>query len=90
MNTALEKVKELLQNEKAAEAQQLFNGIPVVDSIDYLLIKGVLEQKFQHWGKAYNSFTNVLEKDPLNVDAKTRLEMIKGILNFFNPDQLNP
>ena len=90
MSLELEKVSELLRAEKAAEAQELFDVIPVADSIDYLLIKGELEQKFQEWGKAYNSFGKVLEIDPLNTEAKTRLEMIKGIMNFFNPDQFNP
>jgi hypothetical protein len=90
MNTALEKVMELLRAEKAAEAQKLFDEIQVADNVDYLLVEGELEQKFQHWGKAYNSFGKVLEIDPLNTEAKTRLEMIKGILNFFSPDQFNP
>ncbi len=90
MNTGLEKVSELLRAEKAAEAKKLFDEIRAVDTVDYLLVKGELEQKFQEWGKAYNSFGKVLEIDPLNSEAKTRLEMIQGIMNFFNPDQFNP
>lgn len=90
MNTALEKVRELLRLEKATEARSLFDEIQEMNSVDYLLVKGELEQKFQEWGKAYNSFGKVLEIDPLNTEAKIRLEMIKGILNFFSPDQFNP
>ncbi|MGE0019971.1 MAG: hypothetical protein AB7S72_09910 [Draconibacterium sp.] len=90
MSITLEKVKELLRLEKAAEARGLFDEIPASESVEYLLIKGELEQKFQEWGKAQNSFGKVLEIDPLNTEAKTRLEMIKGIMNFFNPDQFNP
>lgn len=90
LNTTLDKVSELLRKEKAAEAQQLFAGISEVNSVEYLLVKGELDQKFQQWGRACNSFTRVLEIDPSNEQAKTRLEMIKSILSFFNPDQFNP
>jgi tetratricopeptide (TPR) repeat protein len=90
LNTGLEKVKELLRAERAAEAQKLFDEILVAENVDYLLVKGELEQKFQHWGKAYNSFGKVLEIDPLNTEAKIRMEMVEGILNFFSPDQFNP
>lgn len=86
----LKKVSALLKAEKADEARLMFENIIPVDSVEYLLVKGELEQKFQHWGKAYNSFAKVLEKEPLNAEAKTRSEMIKGILGFFNPDQFNP
>lgn len=90
MSIALEKVRELLRLEKATEARSLFDKISEPENVEYLLIKGELEQKFQEWGKAQNSFGKVLEIDPLNTEAKTRLEMIKGIMNFFNPDQFNP
>lgn len=90
MSITLEKVKELLRLEKATEARNLFDKISEPENVEYLLIKGELEQKFQEWGKAQNSFGKVLEIDPLNTEAKTRLEMIKGIMNFFNPDQFNP
>jgi hypothetical protein len=79
-----------MRAEKAAEAQRLFAEIAEESSVEYLLVKGQLEQKFQHWGKACNSFAKVLEIDPFNKEAKARLEMIKGILNFFSPDQFNP
>lgn len=90
MSIALEKVRELLRLEKATEARSLFDKIAEPENVEHLLIKGELEQKFQEWGKAQNSFGKVLEIDPLNTEAKTRLEMIKGIMNFFNPDQFNP
>lgn len=90
MSIALEKVRELLRLEKATEARSLFDKISEPENVEYLLIKGELEQKFQEWGKAQNSFGKVLEIDPLNTEAKTRLEIIKGIMNFFNPDQFNP
>lgn len=90
MDINLKNVSELLRAEKAADARKLFDEIPFGNNIEYLLVKGELEQKFQEWGKAYNSFGKVLEIDPLNTEAKTRLEMINGILNYFSPDQFNP
>lgn len=90
IHTQLEIVCELLRAEKAEEALRLFSEIMEVNSVEYLLVRGELEQKFQQWGRAQNSFTRVLEIDPLNQQAQTRIEMIKSILSFFNPDQFNP
>jgi len=90
IHTQLEIVSELLWAEKAEEAQRLFSEITEVNSVEYLFVRGELEQKFQQWGRAQNSFARVLEIDPSNQQAKTRIEMIKSILSFFNPDQFNP
>ncbi len=86
----LEKVKELIQAEKANDARELFNQIKETESIEYFLIKGKLEQKFQNWGDAQNAFLRVLEIEPQNKEAQSRLQIIKGILNFWNPEMFNP
>lgn len=89
-NESLNLVLELIQAEKANEAQQAFNEIAPAETVEYYLVKGKLEQKFQNWGKAINSFTKVIEIEPDNIEAQNHLYMIKSILNFWNPEMFNP
>ncbi|MFV0590996.1 MAG: hypothetical protein ACK5M7_06395 [Draconibacterium sp.] len=86
----LERIRTLLKNEKALEANKAFVQIPAFDSMDYFLVKGSIEQKFQHWSKAINAYNRVLEMDPDNKEAKNNLYLIQNILNFWNSDQYNP
>ena len=86
----LEQVKVLLKNEKAIDARELLEEIPETGTVDYWLVKGAVEQRFQHWGKAFNAYSNVLNIEPENNEAKQHLQMINGILSFWNPDQFNP
>ena len=86
----LKKVLELLQAEKAGEAKVLFGRIAQAENAEYYLLKGKIEQKFQNWGEALNAFSKVLEFEPDNGEAKNRLQIIKGILNFWNPEMFNP
>ena len=90
INEQLEQVKNLLKNEKAVDARNLFDQIPETRTVEYWFLKGYIEQKFQQWGKAYNAFSKVLEIDPGNIEAKSQIHFINGILSFWNPDQFNP
>jgi tetratricopeptide (TPR) repeat protein len=86
----LKKITELLQAEKADEAQALFQEISPEETVDYWLTKGKLEQKFQHWGNAINAFSKVLEIEPENSEAQSQLHLVQNILNFWNPEMFNP
>jgi tetratricopeptide (TPR) repeat protein len=86
----LSRVLELLKAEKASEAQNFFNEIEPVKTIEYFMVQGILEQKFQNWGKAINAFSKVIEIDPDNAIAKNNLHLIQSILNFWNPEMFNP
>jgi hypothetical protein len=86
----LNHVLNLIQNEKALEAQNVFNEIVPQETIEYLMVKGKLELKFQKWGSAINAFTKVTELDPENTEAKNHLHLIQNILNFWNPEMFNP
>lgn len=87
---SLNQVLELLRVEKANEAKKIFNEIEPLENVEYLMVEGLLEQKFQNWGKAMNAFLKVLEIDPDNALAKNNLNMIQSILNFWNPEMFNP
>lgn len=86
----LKQTLELIQAEKANEALKIFNEIIPLETIEYYMVKGKLEQKFQNWGSAINAFSKVVELDPTNVEAQNHLGIIKGILNFWNPEMFNP
>ncbi len=85
-----EDIKKLLGNDQAFEARKAIDSLPQENSVEYHLLRGRIEQKFQHWGPAINAFSRVLELDPENEDAKNNLALIRDILNFWNPDMLNP
>ena len=89
-NYKLNRVLELIRAEKPTEAQIIFDTIDPVDSIEYCMVKGKLEQKLQNWGKAINAFSKVIELDPENAEAQNRLHIIRNILNFWNPEMFNP
>jgi tetratricopeptide (TPR) repeat protein len=89
-NEKLNLVRELIRTEKANEAKSVFYGIAADDTVEYFLIKGKLEQKFQNWGKAINAYSKVIELDPDNIEALNNLQLIQNILNFWNPEMFNP
>ena len=86
----LNQVLELIRVEKSNEARNIYNEIVPEETIEYLMVSGNLEQKFQNWGKAMNAYSKILQIDPENVDAKNRIKMIQSILNFWNPEMFNP
>ena len=89
-NFELEEVQNLLQQGKNAEAKRMFESIPESGDVEYWMLKGTIEQRFQQWGKAYNAFVKVQQIDPEHVEAKTQIAMIDSILSFWNKDQFNP
>lgn len=86
----LNRVEELISEEKALEARSIFKDIKPEETVKYYFVKGVLEQKFQNWGQAINAFSKVVEMEPGNVEAQNNLHVIQNILNFWNPEMFNP
>ncbi len=60
-NEKLLLVKELLSVENAEKAKDLFQKIEPENTVMYFMIKGLIEQKFQQWGAAINTFQKVLK-----------------------------
>ena len=87
---SLKRVLEFIRSENANEAQLVFNEIEPVETVDYFMVKGKLEQKFQNWGKAINAYSKVIELEPENTEAQNHLQLIQNILNFWNPEMFNP
>ncbi len=86
----LKQIKALLNREQATHAKELFDQIKAQENVEYFLLKGAIEQKFQHHGEAINAYNKVLELDPNNAEAQNNLHLIQNILNFWNPDMFNP
>lgn len=86
----LNQVLKLIQDEKSNEARNIFNEIAPEESVEYLMVLGNLEQKFQNWSKAINAYSMILEIDPENIEAANHIKMIQSILNFWNPEMFNP
>lgn len=89
-NEKLARVLELIRTEKANEAQKVFSEIVPAETVEYFMVKGKLEQKFQNWGKAINAYSKVIEIEPENTEAQNHLHLIQNILNFWNPEMFNP
>ena len=86
----LNKIKAYIKLERAQEAKEKFLELEPEETVDYFMVKGQLEQKFQNWGEAMNAYNKVLEFDADNEEAKNNLHLIQNILNFWNPDMFNP
>ncbi len=86
----LKNIELLLKNDRAIEAKKAFLQLDNENSVEYFLVRGKIEQKFQNWGDAINAFNQVLEIDPENSEAQNNLQLIRNILNFWNPDMFNP
>jgi hypothetical protein len=89
-NENLTRVLQLIRAEKAIEAQKVFNEVDPLETVEYFMVKGILEQKFQNWGKAINAFSKAIELEPGNIEAQNHLHLIQNILNFWNPEMFNP
>jgi len=83
-------INELLKMDKAAEAKELFSEVEASETVQYWMVKGNLEQKFQNWGGAINAYIHVLNLDANNTDAENNLHIIHDIINFWNPEMFNP
>ena len=86
----LKNIELLLKKDRAIEAKKAFLQLDNENSLEYFLVRGKIEQKFQNWGDAINAFNQALEIDPENSEAQNNLQLIRNILNFWNPDMFNP
>lgn len=88
----MDKIEEFFKANKLEEALLLCQDKLELDSKDLnvLLYCARIYQKQGDTRRAMNSYLRVLEIDPSNSLAKTSLEMLKGIMNYFCKDMINP
>lgn len=82
----------MVEQNELSKAFKVLNEMISKDSSDLqsILLRGHINYKIQHWGDAMNDYASVLELDPDNQEAKSRLEMAGNILGYFTPDLFNP
>ncbi len=88
----IEAIKQLVLQNKSIEALEVLNSKLKESPADLnlLQLRGHLYYKMQKWGDAMNDFVTILEVDPENVEAQSKLEMARNILGYFTPDMFNP
>jgi len=91
-NLKIEELTKLFKAGNLEESEkQTLEALRVnTNSVELYFLLGEIYSKKQQWGKAVNQFRKVLDLDPENKEAETRIKMISSIFNFFNPDQFNP
>lgn len=88
----IEAIRQLVLRNKSIEALEVLNSKLKESPADLnlLQLRGQLYYKMQKWGDAMNDFAAILEVDPENVEAQSKLEMARNILGYFTPDMFNP
>lgn len=88
----IEEIKELVLQNNLDAAIELLNRLILVNpnDVNALQLRGHIFYKMQKWGNAMNDFTSVLEIEPENADAKSKMELARNILGYFTPDMFNP
>lgn len=84
--------KKMFEQNEFHRAIEILNEIISVNSFEIhsLLLRARIHYKMQSWGDAMNDFGSVLEIEPENQEAKSGIEMAKGILGYFTPEMFNP
>ena len=90
MDKKFQSVLDLIRQEKTGQALEEFQKIESEETVEYWMLKGKLEQKFQNWGEAINAFNKVLKIDNGNREAENNLHFVQNIINFWNPEMFNP
>ena len=88
-SSILSEVRKKLESGDIANAEKLLEEFQGEKDKSFWLISGEVLMKQQKWGPAINAFHKVLDADPDCKKAKTNIEIIENILNFWNPDMFN-
>ena len=90
----MDEIQKLIEENKLDDALKLLNGIQEKNSeklsVKYYLLRARISCKQHQWGDVINQYSEVLEFEPDNSEAKSGIQMARGILGFFHPDLFNP
>jgi hypothetical protein len=82
-------IKNLLEKGRIEEAESFLDSFKGEEGLDYLMLKANIDYSKQLWGKAINGYQRVLEINPNNKEATSRLAIINCILNFRDGSMFN-
>lgn len=89
---SLAKASEYFKKEEIDKAMDIYAAIIEKDAknVEALLGCGKIWQKRGDFKNALNYYYKVIEVEADNTVARTSIEMLNGILNFYNKDMYNP
>ncbi|MDX9880627.1 MAG: hypothetical protein RBS73_01090 [Prolixibacteraceae bacterium] len=90
----MDRIQQLIEENKLDDALKMLDRFYEMNSenlpAEFYLLKARISGKQHKWGEVINHYHEVLEIDPGNSEAKSGIQMARGILGFFNPDMFNP
>jgi thioredoxin-like negative regulator of GroEL len=96
MNTEVERLMaeaaELAKNEKVEAAIEKYKSVVALDKehIEAQFQIAELYHKVGNLPQALSAYLHTTDLDPEHKKANVKIEMIKSIMDFFNPDLYNP
>ncbi len=82
--------EKLINNNRLGDATDMLCGTGLMNIAGYWYLSGRIGQKRQKWDVSINDFRKCLEIDPGHPKAASEIDILHSILNFRNPDLLNP
>ncbi|MGB5990095.1 MAG: hypothetical protein WBG43_10170 [Marinifilaceae bacterium] len=88
----MDKIEEFFKANKLEEALSLCNERLCADSenVELLMYSGRINQKMGERRLATNAYLKVLNIEPDHSEARTAFQMIKGIMDYYCKDMVNP
>ncbi len=86
----IEKMEAFFEADNFSEVEKLLSEFEGKKDARFWMLNGKIEHKNQRWGNAINSFQKVVDADPSNKEAQVQIDIIKNIINYWNPDMFNP
>lgn len=80
----IQNIVQLIDQHKLEEAWEQLTQLPDNEKTENLLLGGKIKMMQQQFGEALNLYSKVLEIEPDNSEAKSKINSIRGILNISN------
>jgi tetratricopeptide (TPR) repeat protein len=93
MKTNIEQARQLHEEKRTTEAIDLLQRClqrETDEREDILLELGIIYNSVADFPRALNHFNEVMRLNAANARARTYIEMIRGILDYYNKELLNP
>jgi glycerate 2-kinase len=87
---SLVEAEKLINSNRPGDASNILSGKDLMNLAGYWYLAGRIGQKQQKWDEAINNFIKCLEIDTGHPTASFEIAILQSILNFRNPDLLNP
>jgi tetratricopeptide (TPR) repeat protein len=90
MNELISGAREEWKAGETEKALKILESPELMQNAEAFFLAGEIHYSCQDWGLALNSFRRCLQINPDFAPAKTYVDLILNILNFFHTDQFNP